>query len=98
MAEITLQRLEQLRASARANRAETQALIYHYDGAIETLTMLIDDLRAQEIKEAEDAMSPEEFVERMNQAGITGPYGETIELDGVYTNENVAGVIMPEEE
>lgn len=99
MAEITLQRLEQLRASARANRQETIEVLHNYDGAIQTLTMLIDDLRAQTIKEANDgngAMTPDEFVDRLNAAGVTGPEGEPIQLVGVRTNEDVAGFV-PEE-
>jgi hypothetical protein len=51
MAEITIDRLMILMGSARKNRDECQELIHHYDGAIQVLQLLIDDLRAQTIKE-----------------------------------------------
>jgi len=51
MAEITPDRLMTLLGSARANMHTAQVEIYHYEGAIQTLQLLIDDLRAQEIKE-----------------------------------------------
>ena len=51
-----------LLGSARANLQTAQVEIYHYEGAIQTLQLLIDDLRAQEIKEKhepEDDVSDE---------------------------------------
>ena len=51
MPEITQDRLMMLLGSARANLQTAQVEIYHYEGAIQTLQLLIDDLRAQEIKE-----------------------------------------------
>ena len=51
MPEITNERLMTLLGSARANMRTSQIEIYHYEGAIQTLQLLIDDLRAQEIKE-----------------------------------------------
>ena len=47
---ITEDRLQTLLGSAKANLAETQKTIWHYEGAIQTLTLLLDDLRAQAIK------------------------------------------------
>ena len=51
MPEITAERLGTLLGSARANKHDAQVEIYHYEGAIQTLQLLIDDLRAQDIKE-----------------------------------------------
>ena len=98
MAEITLQRLEQLRASARANRQEAIEMIHNYDGAIQTLTMLIDDLRAQEIKDASsEAMTPQEFVDMINEQ--SPPDGPKVELKGVTTIDNVdySGIAIKED-
>ena len=60
MAEITKERLMTLLGSARANMRTSQIEIYHYEGAIQTLQLLIDDLRAQEIKEKHELEEPEE--------------------------------------
>ena len=60
MAEITLDKLMTLLGSARANMENCQVEIYHYEGAIQTLQMLIDDLRAQEIKEATEEPAADE--------------------------------------
>ena len=51
MAEITEERLMMLLGSARQNRAECVEQIHNYDGAIQVLTLLLDDLRAQDIAE-----------------------------------------------
>ena len=51
MPEITNDRLMTLLGSARANMQTAYKEIQHYEGAIQTLQLLIDDLRAQEIKE-----------------------------------------------
>ena len=60
MAEITIDRLKTLLGSAKANRQTAQVEIHHYGGAISTLQLLIDDLRAQEIKEKHEPEEPEE--------------------------------------
>jgi hypothetical protein len=51
MAQITHERLMTLLGSARKNRQDAYEMIYRYDGAIQTLQMLLDDLRVQTIKE-----------------------------------------------
>ncbi len=51
MAEITNERLMILLGSAKANMQTSQIEIYHYEGAIQTLQLLIDGLRAQDIQE-----------------------------------------------
>jgi hypothetical protein len=58
--EITHDRLRTLMGSARANMQASQVEIYHYEGAIQTLQLLIDDLRAQEIKEQHEPIEVEE--------------------------------------
>lgn len=55
MPEITHERLMLLLGSAKKNRQEAYEMIYRYDGAIQTLTMLLDDLRVQKIKEEAEA-------------------------------------------
>ena len=60
MPEITMDRLMTLLGSARANMQTAYKEIQHYEGAIQTLQLLIDDLRAQEIKEKHEPEEPEE--------------------------------------
>lgn len=59
MAAITHERLLLLLGSAKKNRQEAYEMIYRYDGAIQALEMLIDDIRAQSIKEEAEAKPPE---------------------------------------
>lgn len=77
MAELTYEKLNQLLASAKANRlevikdiqqkqAQAAELVHNYDGAISTLELLIDDLQAQDIS----AMSLDEFKKLMPE-GVT---------------------------
>lgn len=54
MSGITRDRLMTLLGSAKANLQETEKLCDYYRGSIQTITMLIDDLRAQEIKAAHE--------------------------------------------
>lgn len=56
MPEITNDRLMTLLGSAKANIRNAQVEIYHYEGAIQTLQLLIDDLKAQDIKEQQEEM------------------------------------------
>ena len=55
MPEITNDRLMTLLGSAKANIRNAQVEIYHYEGAVQTLQLLIDDLKAQDIKEQQES-------------------------------------------
>jgi len=59
MPEITNDRLMTLLGSAKANIRNAQVEIYHYEGAIQTLQLLIDDLKAQDIKEKQETEGDE---------------------------------------
>jgi hypothetical protein len=85
MAEITIEKLNQLLGSAKANKADVitwikkeQAkaaeLIASYDGAIGVLQLLLDDMQAQ----TTDALSLDEFQKLM-------PEGITVE--GIHLHE-----------
>ena len=67
MPEITNDRLMTLLGSAKANIRNAQVEIYHYEGAIQTLQLLVDDLKAQEIKEQH-----EELVETLPESEGNG--------------------------
>ena len=48
---IDEKRVRSLLSSAKANRMQTLETLHNYDGAIQVLTLLLDDLRAHDIDE-----------------------------------------------
>jgi len=104
MPEITIDRLMQLIGSAKANKLDAQTegrqaqmkameLIAGYDGAISTLQMLIDDLRAQSMAE----IAENEY--NMAEAGDKPADAMTLEqLQALMPpNVTITGVTVPEE-
>ena len=89
MPEITIERLSQLIGSAKANQADLIAEFnmaqknfleqrWKYDGAIEVLTLLLDDMRAQTIAET----AAKEF-DAMTLDDLQSIMPEGVEVEGV---------------
>jgi hypothetical protein len=103
-----------LRSSAKANKADAEAearkaqmkameIINHYDGAIQTLTLLIDDLRAQNMAAvAEREYQQIEAAQQGNGEGEVNASPDAITIDELQEmlpdNVTITGVQLREKE